>query len=76
MTDLTTCPDCGAVAEVNDRFVLESTDGPVEHVRTQCVRRHWFVLPAASVARPAVGVPARDAPATVRGTDPGAAGCG
>ena len=49
MTDLTTCPDCGAVAEVSDRFVLESTDGPVEHARTLCARRHSFLLPAASL---------------------------
>ncbi len=49
MADLTTCPDCGAIAEVLDRFVLESTDGPVEHLRTVCVRRHWFVLPVASM---------------------------
>lgn len=74
--DFTACPECGSIARVLDRFVLESTDGPVEHVRTQCVRRHWFVLPAATVARPAVELPATDAPATVRGTDPGAAGCG
>ena len=49
MTDLTTCPDCGTVAEVLDRFVLESTDGPVEHVRTACLGRHSFLLPAASM---------------------------
>ena len=49
MTDLTTCPDCGAGAEILDRFVLESTHGPVEHVRTTCVNRHCFVLPAASM---------------------------
>ncbi len=49
MTDLTSCPGCGAVAEIDDRFVLESTDGPVDHVRTVCVLRHWYVLPAASM---------------------------
>jgi len=27
-----------------DRFVLPSTDGPVEHVKVLCARRHWFLL--------------------------------
>jgi hypothetical protein len=48
--DTTTCPDCGALAEVEWRAVLESTDGPVEHARVTCVRRHWFLLPVASLA--------------------------
>ena len=59
--DVTTCPECGAPAEVTDRDVLESTDGPVEHVRVVCVRRHWFLLSTASLARgrrPAVPGPA------------------
>ena len=72
--DFTACPECGSIARVLDRFVLESTDGPVEHVRTQCVRRHCFLLPAAAVARPVAPTPA--APQPVRGTGPGAAGCG
>ena len=46
---LTTCPECGAVAEIRWRAVLESTDGPVEHARIECVRRHWFLLPVASL---------------------------
>jgi hypothetical protein len=37
------CPECGAPAEVVDRFELVSTAGPVEHVKFVCVRRHWFV---------------------------------
>jgi hypothetical protein len=37
------CPGCGEIAEVIDRFVLPSTDGPVAHVRTHCLRRHWFM---------------------------------
>ncbi len=52
MWDTTTCPECGAPAEVEWRDVLESTDGPVEHAKVRCVRRHWFLLPVASLARP------------------------
>jgi hypothetical protein len=43
---LTTCPECGAPAEVIDRFTLPSTHGPVEHVKTRCVTGPWFVVPA------------------------------
>jgi hypothetical protein len=48
--DATTCPECRAPAEITDRFALESTDGPIEHVRLQCVHRHWFLMPTASLA--------------------------
>jgi hypothetical protein len=47
--DLVVCPECAAPAEVVDRYVLASTDGPVEHVKVQCLDRHWFVLPAAAL---------------------------
>lgn len=60
--DFTACPECASIAQVLDRFVLESTDGPVEHVRTQCVQRHWFVLPAASLVRLPAQRGARDLP--------------
>ena len=48
--DATTCPECGAPAEITRRSALESTDGPVEHVKLQCVRRHWFLMPTAMLA--------------------------
>jgi hypothetical protein len=51
--DLVVCPECAAPAEVVDRFVLPSTDGPVEHVKVACLMRHWFLLPVAAL--PAVG---------------------
>src|SRR6478609_1247526 len=47
----TQCPQCGLVAEVVDRDVWPSTDGPIEHVQVRCVARHRFVLPAASLER-------------------------
>jgi hypothetical protein len=47
--DTTTCPECGAPAEVRARPVLESTGGPMEHVRVDCVQRHWFLMPTASL---------------------------
>ena len=49
--DLTTCPECAAPAEVTDRFVLESTSGPVDHAKVLCVRRHWFLLSIESLDR-------------------------
>ncbi len=47
--DLTTCPECGHIAEIEWRAALESTDGPVEHARVRCIRRHWFLLPVAGL---------------------------
>ena len=47
--ELVGCPQCAAVAEIVERFVLGGTDGPVEHVTVRCVLRHWFALPAAQV---------------------------
>jgi hypothetical protein len=51
--DLTSCPECGSIAEVEWRAVMESTDGPIEHARIRCVQKHWFLLPVASLAAPA-----------------------
>ncbi len=50
---LTTCPECGLPAELLDRFALYSTDGPIEHVKIACVNKHWFVIAAERVSRPA-----------------------
>jgi hypothetical protein len=35
-------PDCGAPAEIVDRWTWTSTNGPVEHVKTWCASGHWF----------------------------------
>jgi hypothetical protein len=38
------CPECAAPAEVVDRFLLESTDGPLEHAIVTCTERHRFTV--------------------------------
>jgi hypothetical protein len=42
MLELIPCPEptCEAPAEVTSRWMLASTDGLVEHVRTCCVNGH------------------------------------
>ena len=41
---VTACPDptCRTPARIVDRWTWESTDGPLEHVKTGCERGHWF----------------------------------
>jgi hypothetical protein len=69
--DLTSCPDCGALAQVTERAVLDSTAGPVEHVRVVCLSRHWFLLPASSLTSgSAAGRPARSTARSTSRADP------
>ncbi|MFL6129304.1 MAG: hypothetical protein ACJ73E_09590 [Mycobacteriales bacterium] len=68
--DATTCPECAAPAEVTGRAVLASTDGPIEHVRVVCARRHWFLMSTATLDR-ARRAPVQ-CPAPVGGSAPGA----
>ena len=44
MAQVIACPDptCQAPTRIVDRWTWESTDGPVEHVKTACERGHWF----------------------------------
>jgi len=58
---LTRCPECGCAAEIEHRFVLESTAGLIEHVRIRCVDRHWFCLPVASLEPVPAAFPRRPA---------------
>jgi len=41
---------CGLPAEVEDRYTMWSTDGPLECTRIRCPRGHWFNGPVSSVA--------------------------
>lgn len=50
MEDRTSCPECGEPARVESRFVLESTDGPIEHCKVRCPHGHWFLLPVSMLA--------------------------
>ena len=43
---ITSCPGCGAPAEIVERFTLASTDGPVVHVAVRCVVGHHYRMPA------------------------------
>jgi hypothetical protein len=61
-TQLTRCPHCGALAEIERRCVLESSDGPVEHAKVRCVLDHNFLLPTASLARVVAAASRVDAP--------------
>jgi hypothetical protein len=58
--ELTHCPGCGLPAEVVSRATLQSTDGPIEHVKTRCITGHWHMAPVgydASPASPSVAAP-------------------
>jgi hypothetical protein len=56
---MTTCPECGVIAEIVDRHVLQSTDGPIEHARVRCAARHAFFMPTASLERAPAAAPDR-----------------
>ncbi len=63
--ETTICPECGQLAEIQWRCVLESTDGPVEHAKILCLHRHWFLLPTESL--PHVAQPGTDRGTGIRG---------
>jgi hypothetical protein len=64
MDELIPCPQCGAPAQITERFWLDSTDGPVEHVKTGCERGHWFTPTAKSLhLQPSTTTAAQLAPA-------------
>ena len=50
--DLVGCPACAAPAEVVERYVLESTDGPIEHATVVCASRHRFTVLVERLATP------------------------
>jgi hypothetical protein len=43
------CPRCGLPATITDRFTLNGSPDPVEHVKLVCVVGHWFTPPIESL---------------------------
>jgi hypothetical protein len=52
--DLVGCPACAAPAEIVERFVLDSTDGPIEHATVRCADRHRFTVLVERLTTPRV----------------------
>jgi hypothetical protein len=42
---------CGLPAEIQDPYLAQSTDGPLESARIRCPRGHYFNGPIKSLAR-------------------------
>ena len=40
---------CGLPAEIENRYCLHSTDGPLDSARIRCPRGHWFNGPLDSL---------------------------
>ena len=40
---------CGLPAEVEGRYLMSSSDGPLESARIRCPRGHWFNGPVESL---------------------------
>jgi hypothetical protein len=60
---------CGLPAEVQDRYLMRSTDGPLESARIRCPRGHCFNGPVESLAveQPRNPVAEREAIAHLKG---------
>ena len=43
---------CGLPAEVEARYTMRSTDGPLESAKIRCPRGHWFNGPIESLTGP------------------------
>jgi hypothetical protein len=60
MPDTIPCPQCGVPAQITERFWLDSTDGPIEHLKTGCLSKHWLTPLAEMVQAEQVATPDRD----------------
>ena len=60
---------CGLPAEVEYRYAVRSSDGPLESAKTRCPRGHWFNGPVDLLTwdkQPGAREPARPSPAAYR----------
>jgi hypothetical protein len=60
MPDTIPSPQCGLRARITERFWLDSTDGPIEHLKTGCLSKHWFAPRAETVQSEQVATPDRE----------------
>ena len=60
MPETIPCPQCGAPTRITERFWLDSTDGPTEHLKIGCVNHHWFTPRADTVQREQIATPDHD----------------
>jgi hypothetical protein len=60
------CPECGAPARITDRFWLDSTDGPLEHLKIGCMNDHWLTPRAETVELYRSAIPDQDLAALLR----------
>ena len=49
MLEIIDCPQRGAPTEITERFWLDSTDRPIQHLQTICVSKHWLTPRAKTV---------------------------
>ena len=57
MSDSVPCARCGAPARITKRFWLDSTDGPVQHLKIVCPSEHWFTPRAETIRQAQVASP-------------------
>jgi hypothetical protein len=55
--DKTGAVRCGLPAEVEGRYLMRSTDGPLESARIRCPRGHWFNGPIESLTLEEIPAP-------------------
>jgi hypothetical protein len=60
MPDTIPSPHCDEPARITERFWLDCSDGPVEHLQTGCLGKHWFTPRAVAVQSEQVATPDRD----------------
>jgi hypothetical protein len=74
MLEIIACPQCGAPAEITERFGLDSTDGTIQHLQTICLSKHWLTPRAETIDQqwpatrsPLGGAAESDGPGAVAG---------